>query len=444
MVNKELRGAFHALGLSRGAASPGHFLLNFAMMAALTPSTHGCLKCQEVVLVQAIHELLRYSGRQLRLAVRVESEFQAQVSFADAGAAFDNARLDESGSCRGQSMPALTFFFAFAAVLALIGVAAWLVRRFANNRLGANTNRGRMPRLAVIDAAAVDGRRRLVLVRRDNVEHLLMIGGPTDIVVEPNIVRAQARADQMPQRPPGGAEPPRIAPLPDAAAWSDGDHARADGFDHHPEPQHMPEPPPRPMRPAFADEVRRPPVLAERRAERAERNDPLAGFSPEPMGLRPEPRAESRAELRPELRGEPRPEPRAEPRPEPMPPPPPRMPRGEPLMPRPVRPAAEPKAPPMRAERPAPPPPPPAPTPAQAADQNLAEMAQRLEAALRRPAGNAADAPPVAPEPPPPPPPPVRAVREVPAPPAPSSKTSFENLEEEMASLLGRPKSQSS
>ena len=41
-----------------------------------------------------------------------------------------------------------------------------------------NPNRGRMPRLAVIDAAAVDGRRRLVLVRRDNVEHLLMIGGP--------------------------------------------------------------------------------------------------------------------------------------------------------------------------------------------------------------------------------------------------------------------------
>ena len=51
-------------------------------------------------------------------------------------------------------MQALTFFFAFVAVLALIGLAAWLVRRFAVNRLGANTNRSRMPRLAVIDAAA--------------------------------------------------------------------------------------------------------------------------------------------------------------------------------------------------------------------------------------------------------------------------------------------------
>ena len=117
-------------------------------------------------------------------------------------------------------MQTLTFLFAFIAVLALIGVAAWLVRRFANNRLGANTQRGRMPRLAVIDAAAVDGRRRLVLVRRDNVEHLLMIGGPSDIVVEPNIVRAMPNRDQMAPRPAVGEQPPRIAPLPDAA-WSD-------------------------------------------------------------------------------------------------------------------------------------------------------------------------------------------------------------------------------
>src|ERR1700726_1825976 len=115
----------------------------------------------------------------------------------------------------------LTLFFLFVAFVALIGLAAWLVRRFAGNRLGTNPNRGRLPRLAVFDAAAVDGRRRLVLVRRDNVEHLLMIGGPTDIVVESNIVRAMPARDQMTQRPGvGGAEPPpRIAPLPDAG-WT--------------------------------------------------------------------------------------------------------------------------------------------------------------------------------------------------------------------------------
>ena len=319
-------------------------------------------------------------------------------------------------------MSNLTFIFVFVAVLALIGVAAWLVRRFASSRLGANTNRGRMPRLAVIDAAAVDGRRRLVLVRRDNVEHLLMIGGPTDIVVEPNIVRATAGREALPQRPPGTELPPRIAPLPDAAGWSDADAGHPEV---HPEPQ-MPEPPPRPSRPAFAEEVRRPmpPPIA---AERERRSDPLAGFAAEPLG-RPER----------EPRPEPRLEPRAEPRPEPMPPMPPRMPRSEPLMPRATRPAEPPKAPPLRAERAAPPPPPPpAAPPPPSADQNLAEMAQRLEAALRRPAGST-DAPPVAPEPP------AGRVSREPAAPPPAPKTSFENLEDEMASLLGRPKSPSS
>jgi flagellar protein FliO/FliZ len=317
-------------------------------------------------------------------------------------------------------MQALTFFFAFVAVLALIGAAAWLVRRFAGNRLGANPNRSRMPRLAVIDAAAVDGRRRLVLVRRDNVEHLLMIGGPTDIVVEPNIVRAIPGRDQMQPRPAvGGPEPQaRIVPLPDAANWSDADSPRSDAFDHA-EPQ-MPEPPPRPMRPSFADEVRRP--APERRSDRT---DPLAGFSagftPEPLSGRPEPR--------PELRGEPMPSRVTS--------------RNEPLMPRPLRPSEAPKPPPVRAPERivAPPPPPPPPAPA-SADQNLAEMAQRLEAALRRPTGDTV-APPVAPEPPPARP----ASRSEPpiAPPVtePSVKSGFENLEDEMASLLGRPKNPS-
>jgi hypothetical protein len=346
----------------------------------------------------------------------------------------------------------LTFIFAFVVVLGLIGLAAWLVRRFAGNRLGANTTRGRMPRLAVIDAAAVDGRRRLVLVRRDNVEHLLMIGGPTDIVVEPNIVRATAGREQLPQRsagPPDMVSPPRIAPLPEPANWVEPEDTRSDMFTHA-EPQ-MPEPPPRPARPAFADEMRRPAPPPMPIPER--RPDPLAGLTPEPLPGRSEPRVESRAEARPEPR-EPRPELRAdwraEPRTEAAPP---RMPRSEPIAPRPPRAALEPpKAAPIRSERavaPPPPPPPPVsppppPAPAGSADQNLAEMAQRLEAALRRPAGAAPaeTAPPVAPETPPPPARPSR--NEQPPAAAAPAKTSFENLEDEMASLLGRPKSSSS
>jgi flagellar protein FliO/FliZ len=328
----------------------------------------------------------------------------------------------------------LTFFFAFVVVLALIGLAAWLVRRFAGNRLGANASRGRMPRLAVIDAAAVDGRRRLVLVRRDNVEHLLMIGGPTDIVVEPNIVRSIPGRDQQSR----AGDQTRLSPVSEAANWADTDA----GHDHA-EPN-LPEPPLRAARPSFIDEPRRPtPALPERRP------DPLAGFTPEPL-VRPEPRVEPRSEP-------PRPAPRSE---SPIP-------RSEPMMPRPTR-AAEPPvrtAPPRAPERaaaPVPPLAPPAPAavaPVSTADQNLADMAQRLEAALRRPAGEArtepaeprVGAPPVAPEPPMNRPaprtsevqvsPPTRNEPSL-APPvaAPSVKTGFENLEDEMASLLGRPK----
>jgi flagellar biogenesis protein FliO len=79
---------------------------------------------------------------------------------------------------------------ALAVVLVLIALIAWLVRRVGGSRLGGGSMRGRQPRLAVIDAANVDARRKLVLIRRDNIEHLLMIGGPSDVVIEPNIVRA--------------------------------------------------------------------------------------------------------------------------------------------------------------------------------------------------------------------------------------------------------------
>ena len=355
----------------------------------------------------------------------------------------------------------VTFILAFVFVLALIGLAAWLVRRFGGNRLGANSARGRMPRLAVIDAAAVDGRRRLVLVRRDNVEHLIMIGGPSDIVVEPNIVRAAPgrERDQAPQRDtsrgPSFAETPSWTP-PEPIELSEPDIA--------PEPA----PPARPARPSFSEEPRRPvsAVLPERRPEPV-----IAAAPPEPP--RPEPRPESVSPPLP-LRAA-RPEaPRSE------------MPRSEPMMPRPMRAdppirtmppirpleraniapapaiAAKPEAPafvtPPIAPTPIAPTTPSTPAAISAADQNLADMAQRLEAALRRPSGEPArpdarepriGAPSVAPDAP-------AAARprapeisiatanrnEAPAI-TPPIKSGFENLEDEMASLLGRPKSSS-
>lgn len=89
------------------------------------------------------------------------------------------------------------FILIFAIILGGIFVVLSIIRRFSGGTFATNNRTGRQPRLSVMDAAAVDSRRKLVLIRRDDVEHLLLIGGPTDVVVEQNIImesRANARS----------------------------------------------------------------------------------------------------------------------------------------------------------------------------------------------------------------------------------------------------------
>ncbi len=66
-------------------------------------------------------------------------------------------------------------------------------------------------RLEVVDQANVDGRRRLILVRRDDVEHLIMTGGPVDVVIETGIGQAPARhqAEVIEGPTPVYTRPPR-------------------------------------------------------------------------------------------------------------------------------------------------------------------------------------------------------------------------------------------
>jgi hypothetical protein len=337
----------------------------------------------------------------------------------------------------GTEMPfVVKFFLAFLLVLGLIGVGAWGLRRFTSGRLGGASARGRQPRLGVIDYASVDARRRLILVRRDNVEHLLMIGGPTDVVVEANIVRAVAAPRDVALARPAAVEPlPRAIPLPE------------NGNGSWPlQPEVITPPPARPapkIEPATDEAPAWPPLQPQTdtppAAPARPQRDTLAALADE-LSARPAPPpsrvrtpAPARAPL--EARAEPRPEPRA--------------------------PAVQPA---------------PTPTPADtaAADQSLAEMAHRLEAALRKPNAPAdarAPAPQprqeprqeprqaqpaeqaAAPEPlpSPPAPPQPRVARPAEPKPArsaqpakpPQSTTLYDNLEQEMASLLGRPTNKS-
>lgn len=80
-------------------------------------------------------------------------------------------------------------FFASAAVAALWGYRAYTTGDTSFSLAWLFPARPE-PRLAVMEQASVDGKRKLVLIRRDDVEHLIMTGGPVDVVIETGIASA--------------------------------------------------------------------------------------------------------------------------------------------------------------------------------------------------------------------------------------------------------------
>lgn len=104
---------------------------------------------------------------------------------------------------------AMSFIIALAIVFGLIGLVLFVLRQLTGNRI--STGRNRQPRIAVMDAMHIDQRRRLLLVRRDNVEHLILVGGPTDVVVEQAIIRGNPVSASYPR---GGQPAPQYGSPP--------------------------------------------------------------------------------------------------------------------------------------------------------------------------------------------------------------------------------------
>jgi flagellar protein FliO/FliZ len=84
-----------------------------------------------------------------------------------------------------------TLVLAVAAILFVIALGAltmWAFRTFFGAQSGTHGFvRPRDKRLGIVETATVDQRRKLVLVRRDDTEILVMIGGPVDLVLETGI-----------------------------------------------------------------------------------------------------------------------------------------------------------------------------------------------------------------------------------------------------------------
>lgn len=99
----------------------------------------------------------------------------------------------------GSGNTILTMLLALGVVIVLILLAVWLLRVVFN--VSGTAVRGRNRRLAVIDTLALDQKRQLVIIRRDDVEHLILTGGPQDVVIETGIPVDETAQTQNGRRP---------------------------------------------------------------------------------------------------------------------------------------------------------------------------------------------------------------------------------------------------
>lgn len=116
----------------------------------------------------------------------------------------------------GSDVNILAMVFALGAVVVGIVLVAWLLKLVFN--ASGTVVRGRNRRLMLVEALAIDPKRQLMIVRRDGVEHLILIGGPQDVVVETGITPPEAAPVSLPARRPATPLPQRrTATKPQAA-----------------------------------------------------------------------------------------------------------------------------------------------------------------------------------------------------------------------------------
>lgn len=101
-----------------------------------------------------------------------------------------------------------------ALVVLVLLIIVLLVWRALSTRVAGR----RGQRLGISEYHEIDKTRRLVLIRRDNVEHLILIGGPQDVVVEQGIETPPPAVGYPPRMaaeapPPGAVRPAPRAPV---------------------------------------------------------------------------------------------------------------------------------------------------------------------------------------------------------------------------------------
>lgn len=80
-------------------------------------------------------------------------------------------------------------------IFGLLIFGVWLLRKTGVSNY-VQKARNKNKRATIVEAMQVDPKRRLVMVRRDNVEHLLLLGPNNDLLIEGNIPDQEAVFEQ--------------------------------------------------------------------------------------------------------------------------------------------------------------------------------------------------------------------------------------------------------
>ncbi len=118
----------------------------------------------------------------------------------------------------GSGDTVVTSALALGIVLVLIVFGLWVLKFFMK---AGTAMRAQGRRVQVVEQVQVDAKRQLIVIRRDNVEHLVMTGGPQDLVIESGIPAAEKTALPVRRQPaathPTSEEPAMVTPAPTAA-----------------------------------------------------------------------------------------------------------------------------------------------------------------------------------------------------------------------------------
>jgi flagellar protein FliO/FliZ len=74
---------------------------------------------------------------------------------------------------------------ALAFVVGLIGLASFALKKLSDKQFAGVSSKQK--RLKIEEVCALDTRRRLILLKRDDVEHLILLGANSELLIESNI-----------------------------------------------------------------------------------------------------------------------------------------------------------------------------------------------------------------------------------------------------------------